>query len=306
MKICIECRALYASEQSSCVQCGHQVARKNGVATFAPELEDKQEGFKDDFYDTYAHLESGHFWFRARSLLIVWALKKYAPHMASFLEVGCGTGFILSRVAEAFPQASLLGSEMLSTGLKFASSRLPNVEFLQMDARHIPYSDEFEAIGAFDVLEHIEADTDVLQQMYCALKPGGIMLLTVPQHQWLWSRVDEYSCHVRRYDAAELNRKVEGAGFVVVRSTSFVSLLLLAMMISRGSKKQQRGDESETAELVVPKVLNVLFGFVMWLEAFLVKVGVSFPIGASRLLVARKKKANAQLGTKIQFVVRTD
>jgi hypothetical protein len=47
------------------------VAHKNGFAAFAPELEDKQEGFKADFYDTYAHLESGHFWFRARLKLIV-------------------------------------------------------------------------------------------------------------------------------------------------------------------------------------------------------------------------------------------
>jgi len=288
LKICSECHTPFASEQSSCPQCGHQVAHKNGFAAFAPELEDKQEGFKANFYDTYAHLESGHFWFRARGKLIVWALKRYAPCMKSFLEIGCGTGFILSRAAAAFPRARLLGSEMFSRALKFASSRLPGVEFAQMDARQIPYIDEFEAIGAFDVIEHIETDSEVLQQLYRALKPGGILLLTVPQHQWLWSQVDEYSCHVRRYDAAELHRKVERAGFVVVRSTSFISLLLPAMMISRYTKKQQRGDASETAELAVPKVLNVLFDFVMSLEIFLIKVGISFPIGSSRLLVARK------------------
>jgi hypothetical protein len=61
------------------------------------------------------------------------------------------------------------------------------------------------------------------------------------------------------------------------------------MMISRGVKKRKRGNQSETAELVVPKVLNVVFSFVMWLEAIFIKVGVNFPIGASRLVVARKK-----------------
>lgn len=289
MKICSECQAPYASEQWSCAQCGHRVARRNSFAAFAPELEDRQEGFKADFYETYAHLENSHFWFRARGRLITWSLTKYAPHMRSFLEIGCGTGYILSRVAAAFPTARLLGSEMFSIGLKFASSRLPCAELVQMDARDIPYIDEFETIGAFDVIEHIEADTLVLQQMHRALKPGGIILLTVPQHQWLWSQVDEYSCHVRRYDAADLHRKVEDAGFSILRSTSFVALLLPAMMISRGTKKQQQGDSNEPAELAIPKALNVLFGFVMWLECLLIKLGVSLPAGASRLLVARKK-----------------
>lgn len=288
MKICSECQTPYPSEQLSCVQCGHQVALKNGFAAFAPEMEGKQDGFKADFYDTYAHLESSHFWFRARAVLITWALKKYAPRMRSFLEVGCGTGFILSRVAVAFSKSRLVGSEMFSTGLKFAASRLPGVEFVQLDARNIPYVDEFEAIGAFDVIEHIEDDDAVLQQMYRALKPGGIMLLTVPQHQWLWSQVDEYSCHVRRYDLASLQRKVEAAAFIVVCSTSFVSLLLPVMLISRSIKKQQRDSARVTAELAVPKALNVLFGLVMWVEALLIKIGVSFPVGASRLLVARK------------------
>lgn len=288
MKICSKCQVPYASEQWACPQCGHLVDQKNGFALFAPTLEDRQDGFKADFYATYAHLESGHFWFRARGRLITWALKKYAPDMRSFLEIGCGTGYILSRIADTFPNASLLGSEMFSTGLKFASCRLPEAEFMQMDARDIPYINEFEAIGAFDVLEHIEADTVVLQQMSRALKYGGIMLLTVPQHEWLWSQVDEYSCHVRRYDATDLHRKIEEAGFSVLRSTSFVSLLLPALMISRRTKKKQRGDSTNTAELAIPKALNALFGFVMRLECLLIKVGVNFPVGASRLLVVRK------------------
>ncbi|MGC7405612.1 methyltransferase domain-containing protein [Pandoraea pneumonica] len=288
MKICSVCHSSYASTQEKCPQCGHQVVRKNGFAAFAPALEDKEEGFKADFYQTYAHLESGHFWFRARGRLITWALAKYAPHMRSLLEIGCGTGYILTQVASAFPKAKLLGSEMFSTGLRFAASRLPSVDFVQMDARDIPFEDEFDAIGAFDVIEHIEMDTVVLQQMYRALKPGGIMLLTVPQHQWLWSQVDEYSCHVRRYAAVELHRKVEDAGFAIVRSTSFVSLLLPAMMISRGAKKTRKGEVNETAELAVPRPINVLFGLLMRLECLFIKVGINFPVGASRLLIARK------------------
>jgi 2-polyprenyl-3-methyl-5-hydroxy-6-metoxy-1,4-benzoquinol methylase len=42
-----------------------------------------------------------------------------------------------------------------------------------MDARNIPFAEEFDIIGAFDVLEHIEQDTDVLAKMYQATQNGG-------------------------------------------------------------------------------------------------------------------------------------
>jgi ubiquinone/menaquinone biosynthesis C-methylase UbiE len=268
--------------------CRHQVTIRNGFAAYAPELEYKQEGFKPEFYKTYAYLEEGHFWFQTRCRLILWALKRYAPNMNSFLDVGCGTGFILSKVSAMFPNASLFGSDMFSSGLHFASSRVHGVDFLQMDARNIPYIEEFEAIGAFDVIEHIEEDTDVLNEMYRALKTGGIIILTVPQHKWLWSHVDEYSCHVRRYGVGELQRKVEEAGFVVLRSTSFVTFLLPAMIVSRLTNLMRCDDAGRVAEIAVPKILNKVLSMVMWMEASLIKVGATSDIGASRLLVARK------------------
>src|SRR4030095_1631809 len=100
-------------------------------------------------------------------------------------------------------------------------------------ARRIPFRGEFDVIGAFDVLEHIKEDEEVLAQMYQATRPRGGVLLTVPQHSFLWSEVDDYSRHVRRYSASELKAKVKRAGFETLRTTSFVSLLLPVMFISR-------------------------------------------------------------------------
>ena len=112
---------------------------------------------------------------------------------------------------------------------------------MQMDARNIPFVDEFDAIGAFDVLEHIEEDEQVLAQMHDALNHADVVLLTVPQHAWLWSLVDDYSCHVRRYSAKELHGKVRVAGFEILLSTSFVSSLLPIMLASRlGTKTFSR------------------------------------------------------------------
>jgi len=62
------------------------------------------------------------------------------------------------------------------------------------------------------------------------------MLVCVPQHAWLWSSVDQHACQVRRYSANDLHTKIEAAGFEITRSTSFVSQLLPATLVSRAEK----------------------------------------------------------------------
>ena len=188
-------------------------------------------GFNPDLFEKLSVLEADNFWFRGRNKLILWAIKKYANNPESFLEIGCGTGFVTGAVANCFPETRVVGSEYFEEGLVFAKKRVPRAEFIKLDARSLPYRDEFSVIGLFDVLEHIKEDTDVLRQIYLALKPGGYLLITVPQHQWLWSSFDVFSCHERRYSAKDLHKKIKHAGFEIIRSSSFVSGLLPVMYI---------------------------------------------------------------------------
>jgi SAM-dependent methyltransferase len=260
------------------------------VPVFSPELARNNSGFKASYFAPLAAREAGHFWFRARNALIVWALGNYGANVSSFMEIGCGTGFVLQGVGHGFPKIRLVGSEIYPEGIAFAAERIAGGEFMQMDAREIPFVDEFDAIGAFDVIEHIDEDETVLKQIYCALKPYGLLLLTVPQHRWLWSGVDDYACHVRRYAAHDLRDKLARAGFSVVRSTSFVTSLLPLMFFSR---LQQRGKDKSFdphAELRVNTLVNRIFEGFLRMELWFIRRGVSFPVGGSLLVVAAKNE----------------
>ena len=246
-------------------------------------------GFKTHYFKELAELEAGNFWFRARNRIILWALHRYSPALKSFLEIGCGTGFVISAISKQFPELKLFGSEYLEEGLVYARQRVPNAEFTQMDARCIPHESDLDVIGAFDVLEHIEEDVIVLQQIYKALKPCGYLFISVPQHHWLWSAVDEYACHVRRYAANELHIKVCQAGFEIIRTTSFVSTLLPAMYLSRLLQRNKTDMKmDDVAGLRVNPILNNIFEWLLRFELALIRVGVSLPIGGSLLLVALK------------------
>ena len=290
MKVCSLCQTAYVSADWECPACAYRPISVGGFAVLAPDLAEGGAGFRPEAFEHLAALEARNFWFRARNRLIVWALKRHFPNMQRYLEIGCGTGYVLAGVAQAYPSATLVGSEVFSVGLPYAAARVKMVELLQMDAREIPYVDEFDVIGAFDVLEHIEEDEVVLAAMSRALRPGGGIAITVPQHPWLWSAADESACHVRRYKIGELREKVLRAGFKLEFETSFVSLLLPAMLASRLTKKKMKVKDDSMSELSLPAWLNRAFEIVMNLEHHLIRSGVRFKLGGSRLLVATKER----------------
>lgn len=287
MKICTNCSARFDASDWRCPSCGRTPPAAAGHFLLAPALTQGDSGFKDKYFEELAELEGRNFWFRSRNALILMVLRKHFPGMSRLLEIGCGTGYVLAGIEQAFPAARLAGSEIFSSALAFAARRLARAELFQMDARHIPFEDEFDVIGAFDVIEHIEEDERVLGGIYKALRAGGGVILTVPQHPFLWSRQDEQACHVRRYTRRELETRLVGAGFEIMYAASFVSLLLPLMMASRLKKNIDRTPDA-LDELRLHPILNATLEQVMKLERAMTRAGLALPFGGSLLMVARK------------------
>lgn len=289
MKKCLRCAHTFSVSGWTCPACGFTPVALEGLTAFSPENAFANEGFEEQFYEHMFDLEASNFWFKARSQLVNSMLRKHFPGATNYLEIGCGSGYMLARVEQEFPDMQLSGSEVLSRGLAYSRKRVQRAHLFQMDARRIPFDEEFDVIGAYDVIEHIAEDEAVLSEMHAALRADGGIVITVPQHKCLWSHVDEYSHHKRRYSASELRKKVEAAGFTVVRTTSFVSLLLPLMYLSRRRDRHPRPDYDSTAELRLNGAANSLLGGIMNLERLAIDTGLSLPVGGSLLLVAKKQ-----------------
>jgi SAM-dependent methyltransferase len=231
--------------------------------------------------------EDWHFWFRARRRLVLWALRRHLPHTRSLLEVGCGAGFVLAGLREQNSELCLAACDASREALAHARSRVSGVHLFQADARQLPIARQFDAIAALDVIEHIDEDDAALSEMFRALRPGGGLILTVPQHQWLWSRVDDYSCHRRRYDRRGLLAKIRSAGFEPLQVTSYFSATLPFALLSRLTA---RGGDSfdPTAELRIPRIVNAGLAALLMPEDVLVRMNVSLPIGGTLMVVARR------------------
>jgi SAM-dependent methyltransferase len=286
MKLCSACQAPLAAGPV-CAMCGYRIESRDGFELHAPQVADGAGGYDPAFYAALAALEDDNFWFQARNRLITRAIRRYFPETGTFLEIGCGTGQVLRAIGQALPNARISGSELFLEGLSFAHQRAPAAHLMQMDATRIPFSEEFDLIGAFDVIEHIEDDAKVLREAHKALRRTGGIILTVPQHPWLWSHQDDMAHHVRRYARHELETKLEDAGFRPIHSTSFVSLLLPAMMLSRMGRHRQSDDPLR--EFRIGRTTNRLLAAACGAECALISAGVRFPVGGSRLVVAKKE-----------------
>lgn len=281
MKFCLICRQPFSDAVWKCPACGHVPAERGEFMSFAPTLTAQSNGFNPDLFQRFEVIEVGHFWFVGRNEILRDRMLRHFPNAKNLFEIECGTGFVLSNMRRAFPAAQLNECDIFTEGLSFAKQRVPSAFLFQMNACHIPFRNEFDMIGSFDVLEHIEDDESALKQIFLACQAGGGLILTVPQHRWLWSSADDYAHHKRRYTRSELLEIVRLAGFEVEYVGSFISLLLPVMLISRLMQKSSQAEDQMDAGFKIGKLANSVLGVVLKVERWLIAKGLSFPLGGS-------------------------
>lgn len=111
------------------------------------------------------------------------------------LDLGCGRGFYAVATALLYPGITVTGIDFEQKHISYANrvlSTIPNinnVHFQTGDATHLQLrSGTVDRIICSEVLEHIPDDEQVIWEMYRVLKPGGIVLLSVPvrNYPFLW------------------------------------------------------------------------------------------------------------------------
>ncbi|OPZ27523.1 MAG: 23S rRNA (guanine(745)-N(1))-methyltransferase [Deltaproteobacteria bacterium ADurb.BinA179] len=291
MKICPGCSHRFDTPGWVCPACTETPGCASGFTSFIRGKDAGQGGFDARYFPELYRLEEGHFWFRHRTGIILRSIDQYASDAQCALEVGCGTGVVLAAIRRAFPRMGLSGSDLFAQGLTYAHSRVPEAVFYQMDACRMLFEEEFDLILALDVLEHIVDDKRALEEVNRSLKPGGHVIVTVPQHPWLWSVQDEKAFHQRRYSRKGLIGMMIHAGFEIRHATSFMTLLLPLMAASRLAASllpRAATGHDPLRELRIAPALNRVFYGICMMEKWLLERGISPRAGGSLLCVGKK------------------
>jgi SAM-dependent methyltransferase len=265
----------------------------DGFRCYAPAMARECADYPSEGFDVTAEVEASSFWCRSRNRILRQIVERYTDRsrQLAMLEIGCGIGGVIAELRH-ISNLSLTASEVYVQGLQYARSRFPDVDFIQLDAADMPFRDEFDVVGAFDVLEHIQADDRVIEGVHQALRPGGVFVVTVPQYQWMWSTLDEIARHKRRYSRRGLLSKLRARRFDVLFCSSFVTTLFPAMaasrLLSRMRPAQADIRKAFASEVTLSPVANRLCDWVMRIDEGALNAGISLPFGGSLLVVARK------------------
>jgi len=233
-------------------------------------------------------LEDTYWWFVARRRMVRALIQRYAPRREGLkiLDAGCGTGGTLTALEGL---GERWGCDIAEEALLLCQQR--GLDHLrQSRLEQLDFEDQsFDVVVSCDVLEHVEQDDRAMAEMARVLRPGGICVLTVPAHRFLWSEHDEALAHVRRYETPEFVRLMEGAGLRVEKLTKAVALALPAIILYRAIKRvvAPPNGKPKTALVRLPRVMNQALIGLLGLEGLMIRY-VSLPVGTSLVAVARK------------------
>jgi SAM-dependent methyltransferase len=207
-----------------------------------------------------------------------------APAGRGLLDAGCGTGYNLVALARL---GRAVGVDLSPEAIALCRER--GVRALRGSVLQLPFADAaFDAVTSFDVLYHawVSDDRAAVAEMARVLRPGGVLLVRVPALKVLWGAHDVEVQSRHRYTRGELVRLLEGGG-LRVRRASYCNSILFPLLFARRTLDRLLGREGSDVGFL-PAPLEWAFARVLRLEAALVRRGLSFPIGASVVALARK------------------
>lgn len=153
------------------------------------------------------------------------------PAGARVLEIGAGQGSLGARLARRYDYT---GVEPDPHSARLAGQRIGSAggRFLATAAGELDSAERFDAVGAFEVLEHIDDDAEALALWTRYLLPGGWLILSVPAFQRRFAAFDRMAGHVRRYDPDVLRARLTAAGLIDV--ALWITGFPLGLLLERG------------------------------------------------------------------------
>jgi SAM-dependent methyltransferase len=245
---------------------------------------------KHEAYRLMEELDESYWWYQARREIVCDALVRFLPARGDVVDYGSGAGATAARLRD-------LGYRVIAADVNddmLQACRRRGLPTVNLGERPIPPASA-DGVLACDVLEHVEDDVGLLKSLRDALRPGGLLVGTVPAYELLWSGEDFVSGHLRRYTRRSLRASLGDAGYEVVWASYFNTLLFPLASLVIMSKRLFRPRAMYRSNVEpLPARQNALLRAVFERERWLLR-RVRLPFGLSVIFVARPPREGADV-----------
>lgn len=246
---------------------------------------------RKDLYEEMYRLEESYWWHVAKRRLVQSMVKQYLPSGSGrvALDVGCGTGKLLKEMKQWKRWQRVIGMDGADEALKYCLERgITDCIKANFESKLPLADDSVDLITSLDVVEHVKKDQQLLREFSRVLKPGGLVIVTVPAHQWLWTYWDDILGHKRRYTTDEMKDRFIKAKLEIIKVSYFYSYLLPIALVFRYVKRVFPGLKGRSDFVRLPEVINKLL---LWLSRIETEVvsKQQIPTGLSVVCVGRRR-----------------
>ncbi|NAS14088.1 class I SAM-dependent methyltransferase [Poritiphilus flavus] len=250
--------------------------------------------YPEEGNDNFMQIEEDSFWFKHRNNVIAKSVKKYSAERP-FFDIGGGNGFVSKRLQDdgcdvvlVEPGASGAANARTRGIEKVLCSTLGNAGFQK---------ESIDSAGLFDVVEHIEDDAGFLKNIHSYLKNEGLLYLTVPAFNILWSNEDKDAGHYRRYSLKAIRELCRECGFEIVYSSYIFSILPLPIFLFRSIPSKlglnrnsddlnKHKKEHRESKGLLSKIINSIWAW----ELRQVQRSKKIRFGSSCFVIAKKQQ----------------
>jgi SAM-dependent methyltransferase len=221
-----------------------------------------------------------HWWYRGRRRVLSAELDRIALRPeARILDAGCGSGRMLDDLRRL---GQVVGIDASADAVD-ATRRRGHVA-LRCAVERLPFANaSFDLVTCLDVIEHTPDDRRALRELRRVTRTGGMLVVTVPAYQALWSAHDIVNGHYRRYRVSELRAAAQEAGWHHLRDSYFNAFLLGPAAVVRLTRRGPRARTGRSELDLTPGWLNGVLEWPLRAEAGVLRGGARLPFGLSLL-----------------------
>lgn len=234
---------------------------------------------EDAYRKCYRELYFNHWWWRAREETVVETLRRAGVQPGGYvLDVGCGGGLMFPRLAEF---GEVEGIEVDAAAASEGPAQSNRIYVRPFDRSFQP-GRRYALILLLDVLEHLEDAGAALAYAVELLAESGLVLVTVPALNYLWTTHDDLNQHLRRYSKGSFERLAREAG-LNIRDSRYFFHWLAATKLAVRAKERLVPTQPKPPAIPPPLVNRLLYRASRWEELLLRRLPV--PFGNSLLVV---------------------